>query len=235
MFKNKPEILLFILLSIACVQNFAYAERQSLASIELQVESFIINFPYATTYPVSFKISKIDDRLNLKPCDDDLSIKFTRSDKTMGNTSISIRCHAPINWQIHLPISVQVFDDVLVNKTPLVKGQPINSHNIQYQKKDISTLQQGYFQRSTALEHLQAKRNLAAHTILSSSNLTQRMLVKSGQEVSIILNAKGLQIKSSGRALQSARRGQAVKVKNTRSNKVVEGIVTGEAQVTVTL
>ena len=235
MFKNKPEKLLFILLSITCGQNLAYAERQSLSSIELQVESFIINYPYATPYPVSFTSSNIDDRLNLKPCDDELDIKFTRADKTMGNTSISIRCHAPINWQIHLPISVQVFDDVLVNKTPLVKGQSINTHNIKYQKQDISALQQGYFQRSSALEHFQAKRNLAAHTILSSSNLTQRMLVKSGQEVSIILNAKGLQIKSSGRALQSASRGQVVKVKNTRSNKVVEGIVTGEAQVTVTL
>lgn len=235
MFKNKPEMLFFILISNLCWVNIAHADRQSLSSIALQAESFISNYPYETTYSVDVKLSQLDNRLNLKPCNNKLDIKFTRADRTMGSTSLSIRCHSPVNWQIHLPATINVYNDVIVNKYPLVKGQLINPDNIQYQKKNISKLRQGYFRASEALSQLQAKRNLPANSILSSTNLTQRLLVNSGQQVSIILNFKGLQIKSSGKALQSASQGQSVKVKNNRSKKIVEGIVTGEGQITVSL
>ncbi len=60
-------------------------------------------------------------------------------------------------------------------------------------------------------------------------------MVKSGQNVTLILDYKGINIRTSGKALRSAGMGQLVKVRNSTSQKIVEGIVTGEGLVKVNL
>lgn len=232
---NKFISSLIMLLALGYLPGIAQAEPQSLTSIVFQAESFLANYPYSSPYPAQFELAQLDKRLKLKPCAKALDIKFTRSEKVMGNTSLTVRCPSPVNWQLHLPVKVVIFDDVVVNKTPLVKGQTIDTESIIYSKRDISRLHQGFFRRTDPLENLQAKRNLAAKSILNASNLSPLQLVKSGQRVTILLNINGLQVKTSGLALQSASKGQVIKVRNTQSNKVVEGVVSAPGQITVRL
>lgn len=219
--------------------NTAFADRhrnhQSLASIVMQAESFLAQYPYESPYQARFKLSTLDQRLKLKPCGQSLIISFTHVEKVMGNTSITLRCQSPVSWQIHLPVRVEVFEDIVVNKSPLARGQNIDENNIQYRKKNISLLFQGFFRRTDPLQQLQASRNLPADTILSPANLSRRKLVISGQKVTIILDIGGLQVKSTGLALQSASLGQVIKVRNTQSNKVVEGVVSAAGQISVKL
>ena len=151
----------------------------------------------------------------------------------MGNTSLTIHCENPVSWQIHLPVRVDIYDDVLVSKTPLVKGQLIDTDNVKLKKMKVSSLFNGYFREIVALTGLQAKRNLAGNSILTPADLQPRELVKSGQRVTILLNLKGLEVKSTGQALQSASLGQLIKVRNTQSNKIVEGVVSASGQITV--
>lgn len=235
MYKNKFLPLVLFCLSSMGHGQLSASDRHSLASIELQAESFLAAYPYNSPYPAQFELASLDQRLNLKPCAEALDINFTRADKVMGNSSLNIHCKSPVKWQIHLPVKVAIYDDVIVNKTPLVKGQRLSKSNISYVKKDISRLSRGFFRRTSTLKDLQAKRHLAANTILNSSNLVTRQLIKTGQKVTIQLNFKGLQIKSSGIALQSASHGQIIKVRNTSSNKIVEGIVSAEGQISVNL
>ena len=223
------------MLVIGCPAGTVLAERQSLTSIALQAESFLANYPYASPYPAQFELAALDNRLKLKPCDKALDISFTRAEKIMGNTSLTVRCQNPVHWQLNLPVKVVIFDDIVVNQIPLVKGQIIDEKAIVYSKRDISRLHQGFFRRTDPLENLQAKRNLPAKSVLNPSNLSPRQLIKSGQRVTILLNINGLQVKTSGLAMQSASMGQVVKVRNTQSNKIVEGVVSAAGQITVRL
>ena len=220
---------------LLCTALNAIASPQSLASISLQAEKYLAEYPYESPYPAQFQLSKLDSRLKLSACDEALEIGFTQAQKTMGNTSLSIACAAPVRWQIHLPVRVDIFDDVLVNKTPLLKGQIIDANQVQYRKHNITRLFQGFFKRTDPLSQLQAKRNLAANTVLNPGNLSPRQLVTSGQRVTILLDFQGIQVKSSGIALQSAGRGELVKVRNTQSNKIVQGTVSAEGQIRVQL
>jgi flagella basal body P-ring formation protein FlgA len=220
---------------MAFCYSSANAAQQSLTSIKLQAESFVAEYPYQSPYPAQINLSKLDKRLKLRACDTPLKISFTRPDKTMGNTSLSVSCATPVNWQLYLPVRVDVFDDVLVNKTPLARGQTIDAHAVVYRKENIARLTQGFFRRGEALQKLEAKRNIPARTVLTPAHLAPRHLVKSGQRVTIVLDYAGLQVKSSGVALQSASLGQTVKVKNTHSNKIVEGVVSAEGQINVRL
>ena len=235
MYKKQANILLIVFLCLSVVSGLAKADRQSLTSVALQAESFLEGYPYESPYPARYELSMLDKRLNLKPCDKSLKVKFTHAQKVTGNTSLTIRCEAPVNWQLHLPVRIDIYDDIALNKTPLLKGQTIDANNIHYRKKKITNLHQGYFAKLDSIERLQAKRNLASNSILSSANVAPKLLVISGQRVTILLKINGLEIKSAGLALQSASLGQLVKIKNTQSNKIIEGTVSSEGQVTIRL
>lgn len=128
-----------------------------------------------------------------------------------------------------------MYADVAVNSRPLLKGQIIDQSTIKFEKQSIVRLKNGYYSRSSSLNQLQAKRNLPRGTVLTPSNLNPRLLVRSGQQVTLVLEYNGLQIRSTGQALQSASMGQTVRVRNSQSLKIVEGVVSGEAQVRVSI
>ncbi len=235
MLEKQAYISLILLLFSFIFCSMAEASRQSLISITLQAESFLENYVYESPYPARFELSPLDKRLILKPCDHPFIINFSNSQKIMGNTSLNIACKAPVNWKIRLPVRIDVYDNIALSKTPLLKGQAIDSKNIHYRKKKITSLHQGYFRKADSIERLQSKRNLAANTILTSANVAAKLLVTSGQKVTILLKINGLQIKSTGLALQSASLGQRIKVRNTQSNKIVEGTVSSEGQVSIRL
>lgn len=231
--RKQANMILFMLFS--AVSNNSHAGWQSLNSVTLQTEAFLETYPYQSPYPPGIEVSQLDQRLKLKSCHQALTIKFSQSQKTRGNTSVAVSCKSPVKWQLHLPVRIDIYDDIAVNKKAILKGQTIDISNIRYQKKNITDLRSGFFRKSDAIERLQAKRNLPPYSILNSTNIAPELLVKSGQQVTIILEIEGLKIKSTGKALQSASLGQLVKVRNTQSNKIIEGTVSSEGQVKITL
>ncbi len=226
-------ILLLSLLYSLALSVQAGEPRQSLTSIQLQAEAYIEAYPFESPYPVSFELAELDPRLHLKPCSRTLDIRFSHADRISGNTSLSIQCRKPVKWKLHLPVRIDLYDDVALNRSPLVRGQAIEKGNIVFRKKKVTALQQGYFTRDNSFARLQARRNLPAGSILTPGNMAEKKLVQSGQMVNILLNIKGLQVKSSGKALQSATLGQVIKVKNLQSNKIIQATVSGNGEVQV--
>ena len=208
---------------------------QSLQSIRMQAEEFILQYAYETPYPPRFDVSQIDSRLRLKACPYPLLFEFSNRQKTQGSTALTVRCELNTGWKLILPVRIDLFDDVLITAKSLHKGQIIDERQVKFQKQDISRLNNGYYSRNDELSGLEVRRNLKRGAILTPGSLRPRLMVKSGQRVTLVLNYKGLQIKSSGMALQSARRGEVIKVRNNQSKRIVEGIVSGEAEVRVNI
>ncbi len=210
-------------------------EIHSLMSIKLQAEAFILGQDYKSPYPPRFQLGKLDSRLRLKACQQDLAVEFTRPNVVFGKTALTLRCPVKPFWKLHLPVVIDVYDDVAVATKPLLKGQIIDTSTFKFEKRNIVRLKNGYYAQHDALRQLQAKRNLKRGTVLTPRNLAARLLVRSGQRVTLVLNINGLQVKSSGKALQSASYGQVVRVRNSQSQKIVEGVVSGEALVQVSI
>lgn len=210
-------------------------EIQSLASIQMQAESFIANYSYESPYPPSFELGHLDSRLRLKACHEALSVEFSRRDQVYGNTALTISCPIEGGWKIRLPARIDVFDDVIVTAKPLLKGQKIDDSAIRFQKHNVARLKNGYYSKHSALHQLEARRNLARGAVLTPSNLSPLLLVRSGQQVTLVLDYHGLQIRSTGKALRSATLGQLVKVRNSQSQKIVEGVVAGEGLVRINI
>ena len=230
---GKIDLIFAAIFLLLVVFPLRAGDVQSLASIKLQAESYIADYPYQSRYTPGFQLNRLDSRLRLAACAEDLAIEFSPSDRTHGNTALSISCTNPREWKIHLPVRVDLYDDVMVAAKPLIKGQFIDESAIIYEKRNISRLNNGYFSRDIEAQQLEARRNLARGTILTPANLLPRMLVRSGQQVTLLLDINGIVVKSTGQALQSARLGQVVRVRNSQSSRIVEGVVSGEALVKV--
>ena len=229
-------ILSLLLISVNCILGSASAsEFQSLQSLRMQAEDFILQYAYKSPYPPRFDIGSIDNRLRLKACPTRLQIEYARHDKIHGNTALNVSCQQGASWKLLLPVRIELFDDVLILAKALHKGQIIDDNQVRYQKHNISRLNNGYYSKDDELSGLEAARNLNRGTVLTPASLRPREMVKSGQRVTLILEYKGLQIKSTGQALQSARWGEVIKVRNNQSNRIVEGLVSGVAQVRVNL
>ncbi len=232
---SRLDLLVIGLVLLCSVLPVRAADFQSLASIRLQAEEFVMTWPYESPYPPRFRAGNLDSRLRLKACATPLEISFAHRDRVFGNTALLIRCPVNTTWKLHLPVSIEIFADVAVASTPLVKGQILDAGAVSLQKTNIARLKNGYFAEAAGLAGLEARRSLPAGTILTPRNLQPRLLVKSGQRVTLVLDYRGLQVKSSGRALQSARMGQRVQVRNSQSQRIVEGVVSGEGLVEITI
>jgi len=232
---TRLDLVVVALMLLLVVFPLRAGEIQSLISIRLQAEAFISAHPYKSPYPAQFQVGNLDSRLRLKACPEALQIDFANRDRVQGNSALLVRCAAKPSWKIHLPVRVDIFDDVIVAAKPLIKGQIIDETAVSLEKQNTLRLKNGYYAKNSAPQGLEAKRNLARGTVLTPRNLTPRLLVRSGQRVTLVLHFNGLQVKSTGRALQSASLGQLIKVRNSQSLKIVEGVVTGDGQVRVTI
>lgn len=228
---------IMLLLISACVsyRSVIAAEFQSLPSIRLQAEEFVAQYPYQSPYPPGFEVGHIDNRLKLKACPDALQIEFTNRNKLYGNTALNISCAGATAWKLLLPVRIEIYDDALIAATPLHKGQIIDENKVSFQKTNISRLNNGYYSRDDEFTNLEVRLNLKRGAVLTPNNLRPRLMVKSGQQVTLILEYKGLEIKSTGQALGSARRGEVVRVRNNQSRRIVEGIASGQAQVRINI
>ena len=233
---SKPITLGLAYLSLIVVAGEVKAGKyQSLDSILLQAEEYVMQFNYKTPYPPEFIANSLDSRLKLANCNAPLNIVFSNLQKSYGRTSLKIGCQNISKWRIHLPINVNVFDDVLVAQRPLSRSQKIGSDMLKFEKRNIALLNQGYFTQSNDLKKMEPRRNLKRGSILTPNNTRPSEIVKLGQNVTLVLNYNGINIRASGKALQSAQMGQIIKVRNSQSQKIVEGIVSGEGLVEVNL
>ena len=74
---------------------------------------------------------------------------------------------------------------------------------------------------------LEARRNLAAGKPLRASDLTAPTVIEKGEAVMVIYELGALRLTARGRALQNAARGQALRVMNVQSNRVLEARADG--------
>lgn len=209
--------------------------QQSLTSIRMQAEAYVMGYDYRSPYPPKVELSRLDSRLRLKACPVELDVAFAHPGRDRGNTVLRIRCPVTPAWKLHLPARIAVFDDVAVAARPLVKGQIIDVAAVVMQKTDVSRLNHGYFAKLEELRDFEARRNLPRGTVLTPKALTPRRLVRTGQTVTLVLEVGGLEVRSSGEALHAASQGQVVRVRNSQSQKIVEGVVAGDGVVRVAL
>ena len=101
--------------------------------------------------------------------------------------------------------------------------------------QDISDLRQGFILSPDNVVGQQLRYSLAMGTALTPRSLKQQKIVQRGEQVILVAQAGSMEVRMNGMAMEDAILGDKIKVKNSSSNRVVEGVVQAPGVVQVTM
>lgn len=209
---------------------------QSHASIHARVRDYLQDrIPAAQRADARIELGRLDPRLRLAVCSSPLQA-FANGDRpAAGALSVGIRCAGERPWTLYVPARVAIFGPVAVIARPLARGAPIQPQDLEIVQRDLAGLSHGYFDTREAAVGKMTKQPLAAGQILQVNQVASPKLVRRGDQVTLRVSANGFEVSVSGSALADGVLGQRIRVRNERSQRVVEGEVIAVGAVRVSI
>jgi flagella basal body P-ring formation protein FlgA len=198
---------------------------QSQASIKETVETFItqgINKEYPHH---QIKVSSLDPRLKLSACNVPLKGFLPAGGQLSGNTTIGIRCSGGKPWTIYVPAYIKALRNVVITARPLVRNATISKEDIRLEERNVMAGSDTYIFNPDHVLGMVTNRALASSTALTPGLLSAPILIRRGQQVIILADGAGIEVRMAGTALMDGAEGQIIQVKNMHSKRIVEGQV----------
>jgi flagellar basal body P-ring formation protein FlgA len=221
-------------LLIACGLLFgtqAMATTQSLESIQTAAESFVRAGLPSGKHHVSS--TRLDERLRLNECAAPLETFSQTAGGSGGRITVGVRCSSPQAWTLFVPVSVEVEVAVLVLRRPLARRARVTLADVEPQTRLLPGSGTQFISDIASLQGHRLKRSLPVGTALTVDMLTPDLLVRRGQQVTVIAASGPIEIRAQGLALNDAAASERVRVQNVTSLKIVEGVVESESVVRV--
>ncbi len=202
------------------------APFQSIDSIRTAVTTFVTEQTGHYSSPAQIKTGRLGARLRLPLCSESINAFQPPGTRILGNTTIGVRCNGDSPWTIYVPAFVQIFQPVATTVRPLARGDMITAADIKMVERDLSALKMGYILDSKQPIGMVVKRHIDAGRIITPRLLEAPRLIRRGEQVTIIAESGGIEIRATGKALIDGARGDLIKVRNITSKKVIEAVVT---------
>jgi flagella basal body P-ring formation protein FlgA len=217
------------------IQSVSASGIQSLESIQSAAEKHV-----AATLPNSkakyfINASNLDSRLRLAACAAPLQA-FSPTHATPGaRTTVGVRCDSDHTWTIYVSVSIEIETSVLVLRRGLARRARVETADVELQVRRLPGTESKFI---TDIAHLQGhrlKRALSAGSALTVDVLAPDILVRRGQQVTLIAASGTLEIRAQGHAISEGGVHDRIRVRNTNSLKIVEGVVENADTVRVDL
>lgn len=135
--------------------------------------------------------------------------------------------------RVSVPFRLETYQEVARLREVKPQGQAISEADVDYVKVNTDGLRCQTVVKGTRFLEMQAKRNLEAGEFLCWEALDRPELVKKGDFVTITLEHGQLHLMGRGRAMESGKRGDVIRLENVDSKKSVYGQVTDQQQVRI--
>ena len=221
---------------VLCVSTLlasaAFANTQPLESIQQAAEAFVRSHLPESTAKHHVSAASLDPRLRLHSCDVPLEA-FSNSEELTARTTIGVRCTAAAPWTIYVPVTIEVEASVLVLRRALARRARVTLADVEPQVRRLPGSASHFVSDIASLQGHRLKRALAAGSAITVDALAPDILVRRGQQVTLIAAAGGIEIRAQGQALTEGGAQDRVRVQNMTSLKVVEGVVESDSVVRV--
>ena len=210
-----------VLLGAAGLCRAAIGPAQ-LAQMQRSVEQLVRQQTEGLPGKVSFSLGAIDTRLNLSDCATPEAF-IPPGVRLWGDATVGLRCNGSKAWTIYVPVSVQLWTNVVVAAHTLMQGRVIEASDVTLQQADL-----GKLPLAVVTESRQAVGRIATLSIAAGQPLRQDLLrdppvIQQGQSVTVRALGPGFVVSAEGRAVSNAAEGQVAQVR-TASGRTVSGI-----------
>jgi len=207
---------------------------QSIQSIRVAAEKYVREQMPQGSKGIIVSAGELDSRLRLTQCAEPLRATQVSGSRMQARMPIGVSCRRGAEWTIYVPVVVESEIPVLVLRTPVVRGARIDEGDVAVETRRVSGFPVGYVADTRALERHTAARPLPAGTVLTVDALTADFIVHSGEQVTLLASAGGIEVHAAGKALADGHEGSRIRVQNLNSLKIVEGVVDSDRVIRVT-
>lgn len=218
-------LLLYALMMPACM----YAESiESPAAIQAEVEAFVTStVHHEPNEELMVHIPPLDPALHLGTCRSNHRISFLPNTLPEQANSVHIACDSEPQWQLYVPVRIQILTPVVVAKQTLLPGLLLTKSCLTYAKKDKNLLYNDYFKKRSELIGLSTTRQIQAGMPLTIKNTRKMALIKRNQPVTLVFKKGSIEIAMSGIAKSDGYLNESVQIMNPSSKKIIDALVTG--------
>jgi len=176
----------------------------------------------------------LDPRLRLAPCGGRLQASLLSGVRLQAQVSVAVGCRQGADWTIYVPVTVQSRIRVWALRTAEVQGSRLTAADVVPETRLVGGLAVGYVTDPAQLAHGTLRHPMPAGAVLTAEDLLPDLMVRQGEEVTLVAALNGIEVRAAGLALQNGRQGALIRVQNASSSKVVQGFVKSDRVVEVT-
>lgn len=180
---------------------------------------------------ISFIVADIDPRVIIKPCQVPLKANIPEN-TDRRNVNIKITCEDSTSWKIYLPTKIERSFAVVVASSTIAKGEVLTQDNISIKYVANNRIRGERITDIDAVLGSKAEKRIGADKSITKRNVC---LVCKGDAITIIAKTSNFMIKTKGTALSSGNLNQQIRVKNSRSGRIIKPKISAVNQVTITL
>ncbi|MDP2380727.1 MAG: flagellar basal body P-ring formation chaperone FlgA [Pseudohongiella sp.] len=220
-------------LLLSAASTFAQAEgdgHQEMASAALQAieQSFDLS-----RNRIEIELPAADPRLQIPVCSIHLEASMSRHNGQGGRVSVKVDCRDAAPWARHVAAQVRVYRDAVVTLRNMPRGAVISATDIAVREVDVSMIRGQIIESIDDALGMEVKRHTNTDAVLSLDMLSTPLMVKRGETVVVTAERAGVVIRQQGIALQDGESGKQIQIRNSRSDRVIQAIVTGPGEVKV--
>ena len=174
-----------------------------------------------------------DPRLRLAQCATPL--KTTTADRLMASEQVLVEvgCERPVAWSVYVRDTLRSVVDTLVTRRALPRGAVLSEVDLTTQQREVPGAPANYVKSLADISGYILRRPLPAGVSLTIDALEPAPTVRKGTTVSVLAEAAGFTVRTSGVALADARPGERVRIRNLTSLKIFEGLADNHGVVRV--
>ncbi|MFV1983679.1 MAG: flagellar basal body P-ring formation chaperone FlgA [Thiohalomonadales bacterium] len=219
-------VMLLFALSIFIPTNITAKDGyQSMLELRKVALNFI-QHQYTPNVKPRIVFARWDKRLKLNKCDNTkIEAFYPGMQQRLGNVSVGLRCTEKKSWTLYLRAFITIQQNIVHSKRFINRGTVITKDDLIIDNIEISNNNSKYFQDPKDIIGKVAKRNITIGKKISATSLKPALIIKRGQQVTIVAKTAGILIRTKGKALSDGAIGQIVKVKNSRSKRKLQATV----------
>jgi flagella basal body P-ring formation protein FlgA len=202
---------------LQAVVGRALTERGAKGDLEVVLDDHIM----ARTVDANRREDVKVTRISREPATGRFEAKVTLGGEAAGDT-----------WT--LTGSVLETREIAVPAQDIERGDAINARKLVMVRRPINQIAQDMMVTEADLAGMVPRRTLRAGEPIRNADLAKPILVEKNQLVTVVYNTGGLTLSMRGRAQSPGSMGEAVRVQNPQSKRIVDGVVSGPAQITIT-
>lgn len=169
-------------------------------------------------------IRPLSAHLSLAQCQNELNLNLRSSQNLAGRQVVLVECREPA-WRVFVTAEVDGKIAAVVARHGILRQAIINPSDVEIRAMPISEVRRGWLESVDNVINNRAKRAIRPNTVINLTMLDPPYWVIDKQEVTIITQISGLEIRTTGIALSNAMQNEQVEVRNRNSNIVITGIV----------